>query len=1429
MATNAINCTRLWFGLLTVVVAWLPLVSSASTYYVATNGADTNSGTLGQPFLTIQKAANVMAAGDTVFIRGGTYRESVTPVNSGTSSAARITYQAYSNEIVTISGADIITNSWTVYSGNIYSNTMNWDLSSNNQVFVDGQMINEARFPNTTLDVSHPVKLVATAGTYTGTSGMQTGTVFNASITQPTNYWVGGTINITIGKVWNSQTCPVIGSGTGQVSFAFTPGSTNYLPNAGNPFFLFGKLSEVDSPGEWFFTNNTLYLWPPQSDNPAGHLVEAKHRMLGLNLSGNSWITVSNIHFVACAVATSSGTKNCVLNQLDMIYPVQLDQMGAFTQGTNAGVTLLGSSNVLQNSLIAYSSGSGVYVAGTNNVVTNNLIHDVDYSGNSGAGISTSAGYRVFGGTNTVIAGNTIYNTGGCPMDLGGITAGYVHHNDLSLGGLQITDFGAIYQYTTAGQGTRIAYNLCHDVDAPSNVSGITNNNSKGIYLDGGSTGFIVDHNVIWNAFTGIVLNSGNITNSAHLILNNTVLGDATSVGWSATPELGTVFQNNIFRTNNAFGLGSVATNNLLKSTDPKFVNAAANNFQLQSGSPAIDAGLPYSPYTDGFSGSNPDQGAYEFGQAAWMAGSTVNETPAFSNLSSSQSVTYGTTNITLSGMLSARLEQYPADGEIVSITINGQVRNTAIANGNGSFSCSYNPATNPVAGSPYAINYFYAGNGVFNAASNSSTTLTINPAPLSITASNVAKIYDGLPYSGGNGVSFSGFVNGENSNVLGGTLNYGGTSQGAVAIGIYSIIPSGLTASNYSLTYSNGTLTISPLPARNLVWDIVGSDGAAISNGSGTWDTTNTNWNNGASNVVWNNYAPDNATFGKGTNTSAPWVTTNLVTIGAPVSVGNMTFTNWNGSTNIQFQITNGTLTLVGAPLITTRSDGLIASTLAGTGFTKSGSGTLILSGTNTYSGNTIATSGILKISSDGNLGSPPALATPGNLVLSNATLYFSGSMTLDSRRGIALGPTTGQGSGFIQMDTGVTINYGGVIANNGGGIGNLYLANNSGQTYPAGTLVFNGHNTFTGTILNRQSILSISSINTFNGVTNNNGGISTLQTAGSNLGVPRDATAAGSGIELGYNSYSGTLLYTGPGEGTDRAITIGGGTGGGGGGTIENDGTGPLVMAGTFITSLGSSSQNKTLTLQGSNTDLNEIKSSLANASSPASTTNLLSLVKAQSGNWILSGTNTYGGNTTVSGGTLNLSGSISNTTLVLVTNSATLQLSGGQLTANILHIYTNAFLLGCGKITGVLINDGTVVSDCGTNLTLTGAVTNNGTMRITGGTQLIASGPFVNNGLLDIINAAGSLPSGFVNNGVVLDSTSVRVLQSSVLGQDFLAQILSAVGHTYQLQRSASLSPASWSDIGTSQTGTGASLTFTNSGALAQPQGFYRFKVN
>jgi filamentous hemagglutinin family protein len=89
--------------------------------------------------------------------------------------------------------------------------------------------------------------------------------------------------------------------------------------------------------------------------------------------------------------------------------------------------------------------------------------------------------------------------------------------------------------------------------------------------------------------------------------------------------------------------------------------------------------------------------------------------------------------------------------------------------------------------------------------------SLTVNPAALTITANGFSKIYDGLAYSGGNGVGYSGLVNGEGVGVLGGSLGYGGSAQGAVNAGSYAITPSGLTSSNYAITFADGTLTVTP------------------------------------------------------------------------------------------------------------------------------------------------------------------------------------------------------------------------------------------------------------------------------------------------------------------------------------------------------------------------------------------------------------------------------------------------------------------------------------------------------------------------------------------------------------------------------------------------------------------------------------------
>ncbi|MDF0675162.1 MAG: right-handed parallel beta-helix repeat-containing protein [Nitrospira sp.] len=60
----------------------------AATYYVATSGSDYNPGTSSQPWRTIAHAARTMIAGDTTYVRGGTYKEGLIQFGrSGTSSA----------------------------------------------------------------------------------------------------------------------------------------------------------------------------------------------------------------------------------------------------------------------------------------------------------------------------------------------------------------------------------------------------------------------------------------------------------------------------------------------------------------------------------------------------------------------------------------------------------------------------------------------------------------------------------------------------------------------------------------------------------------------------------------------------------------------------------------------------------------------------------------------------------------------------------------------------------------------------------------------------------------------------------------------------------------------------------------------------------------------------------------------------------------------------------------------------------------------------------------------------------------------------------------------------------------------------------------------------------------------------------------------
>jgi hypothetical protein len=52
-------------------------VAAQTTYYVATTGLDTNPGTSGSPWLTIQHAVDTVLSGDTIMVAAGTYAGAV--------------------------------------------------------------------------------------------------------------------------------------------------------------------------------------------------------------------------------------------------------------------------------------------------------------------------------------------------------------------------------------------------------------------------------------------------------------------------------------------------------------------------------------------------------------------------------------------------------------------------------------------------------------------------------------------------------------------------------------------------------------------------------------------------------------------------------------------------------------------------------------------------------------------------------------------------------------------------------------------------------------------------------------------------------------------------------------------------------------------------------------------------------------------------------------------------------------------------------------------------------------------------------------------------------------------------------------------------------------------------------------------------------
>jgi autotransporter-associated beta strand protein len=326
---------------------------------------------------------------------------------------------------------------------------------------------------------------------------------------------------------------------------------------------------------------------------------------------------------------------------------------------------------------------------------------------------------------------------------------------------------------------------------------------------------------------------------------------------------------------------------------------------------------------------------------------------------------------------------------------------------------------------------------------------------------------------------------------------------------------------------------------------------------------------------------------------------------------------TTITGALNLTGAI-NNTANVAGTTSGLLSINGNIANTA--TTVTQNGTSNLTLAGTNSYTGNATITAGTLSFLNTASMpgyGTSPATGF-GRVSLGAATLGLgfgsAGQFTATDIANVLSGtyalaaplPATGAALG---LDTTTASTSYTTAIGNAAGTTSFGFAKLGTNTLTLGTA-----NTFAGPVTVTNGTLSVATLNSVTG-----------GTASSSLGAP--TSAATDTVNLGNGATTGVLLYTGPGETTDRVVNLAGQTGGG---TLDSSGTGLLK----FTTSPTFANGAKTLTLQGAGNG--EISAVVGNSTASISTGAApLTITKLGTGTWTLSNAGTSYATTLVASG--------------------------------------------------------------------------------------------------------------------------------------------------------------------------------------------------
>jgi autotransporter-associated beta strand protein len=686
--------------------------------------------------------------------------------------------------------------------------------------------------------------------------------------------------------------------------------------------------------------------------------------------------------------------------------------------------------------------------------------------------------------------------------------------------------------------------------------------------------------------------------------------------------------------------------------------------------------------------------------------------------------------------------------------------------------------------------NLTFAGNNQMTVGSSTAGIVNHSAGTVTFAAGNNLQLLIG------NGVTPSGTYNLSGN----GVLSIGASSNRGIMIGVNSGTAGNLANSAFNM--SGGTITnSSDLMIGRHDWTTSYMNATYSQTGG---NATHTNLKlggsagNGANSNVFLTLTGGNFTATNFTSLAAGNSVNATITIGGNAVVNLPAFATTRGTgSNAYLVFDGGTLRptasssayLGGLTSATIRSGGatfdtngnnitvsqalLANATSTGGGLTKNGTGTLTLTGNNTYTGTTTINAGTIEIGAAGLLGGGSYsgnIANSGLLIYSGTnnqtlsgilsgngaltqnntgTLTLSGANTYTGTTTINAGTlaiganmTMGAfaGTGNLSLGTGYTLTtntsatntFSGLVIGNGAltknGTGWLTLGGNNtyagATTINAGTLEIGaagrlGGGTYAGNIANTATFLYSGTNNQIlSGILSGNG--SFAQNAASTLTL------------TGNNTYTGaTTIY-------DGTIEIGA-TGRLGGGTYA----GNIANSGVLIYS-GTNDQ----TLSGV---ISSVGALTHNASSTLT----------------LSGNNTYSGGTTLNTGTLVIGNAAAagTGTITQANGSSLLKIDTTGTITNDMSVY-NVLASQSATLSGAItVNNATWDIDTGDTLTISGVVSGNAGVTKNGGGTLVLSGnntylapTVINAGTLNAasVNALGSNNTVTVNGGSLLVST-------------------------------------------------------------------------